>query len=528
MTLTDDEDSSPSDTNSLTKELLVVSDTFANGTGPTSKRTTGQSILDLAIPALGALLIDPLMTLVDTAFVGHYSVSAAALAGMGSASALLTFCFYLFNFLTTATTPLVASRRAAGEETAATAMGGQALSLALGLGAILTTGIIVFKQPLLDIMGTSITGPEANEYATGFLMVRALAAPAVLCVSASNGILRGYLDTRTPIVILVVANAINFILDVVLIVQAKLGPVGAAWATTSAEWITALLFLGVLAGKLPSANGLLGSNQQARSSEKHDAALNGINGEERLSFLAITPSASIPPWQEIQPLIVASSSVLLRSLVLQISLSAAAAFAARGAGEEGVNIVEASANVAAHQVAIQLWLFCSFMADALAAASQGLVADALGRQDGEGAREISKVVLAYSVGLGLLLTLMLQLGASSNILLDFFTQDTATQKALSHILILIIAAQPLNSLVFASDGILQGAEEFTFQAKSMALSGAVAAGSFLLLQNFGQSSDTLFHVWSALVVLMFMRGLTSLVKMVDKNGPIDLLNIRGR
>lgn len=542
MTQTDNDKgtTSSSDNNGQTTEESPIlgastTDPAINHT-PAEEKPTGQTILDLAIPALGALLIDPLMTLVDTAFVGHYSVSATALAGMGSAAALLTFCFYLFNFLTTATTPLVASRRAAGQERAAMAMGGQALSLALGLGAILTTGIILFKQPLLDIMGTGVTGPEANDYATGFLVVRALAAPAVLCVSAGNGILRGYLDTRTPIVILVVANAINFILDVVLIVQMKLGPVGAAWATTTAEWITALLFLAVLAGKLPTANGLLGSNQPVRlplpnyqpPENAFAKPLNGVSESEHELFLAITPSGSIPPWNEIQPLIVASSSVFLRSLVLQISLSAAAAFAARGAGEEGVNTVQASANVAAHQVAIQLWLFCSFMADALAAASQGLVADALGRKDADGAREISKTVLAYSVGLGFFLTFMLQVGASTNLLLDFFTQDVLTQKALAHILILIIAAQPLNSFVFASDGILQGAEEFPFQAKSMALSGALAASAFAISQTFGNTSDTLFHVWSALVVLMFMRGLTSLVKMVDKTGPIDLLNFRER
>ena len=75
---------------------------------PPNKKSTGQSILELAIPTAGALLIDPLMTLADTAFVGRFSDSGAdQLAGMGSSAALLTFSFYLFNFLCTATTPLV-------------------------------------------------------------------------------------------------------------------------------------------------------------------------------------------------------------------------------------------------------------------------------------------------------------------------------------------------------------------------------------------------------------------------------------
>lgn len=91
--------------------------------------STGQQILSMAIPALGALLIDPLMALADTAFVGRYSNTAEQLAGMGSAAALLSFSFYLFNFLCFATTPLVAKQRAAGNEQAALDVGGQALSL---------------------------------------------------------------------------------------------------------------------------------------------------------------------------------------------------------------------------------------------------------------------------------------------------------------------------------------------------------------------------------------------------------------
>ena len=39
------------------------------------------------------------------------------------------------------------------------------------------------------------------------------------------------------------------------------------------------------------------------------------------------------------------------------------------------------------------------------------------------------------------------------------------------ILPLIVLAQPLNALVFAADGVLQGASEFPFQARAMVLSG---------------------------------------------------------
>lgn len=98
----------------------------------------------------------------------------------------MTFSFYTFNFLCTATTPLVASKRSAGKEKEALAIGGQALSLALALGSTLSLVLIVLKQPLLEVTGTGVSGAEANGYAINFLTVRALAAPAVLYHFSSN------------------------------------------------------------------------------------------------------------------------------------------------------------------------------------------------------------------------------------------------------------------------------------------------------------------------------------------------------
>ena len=481
---------------------------------------TGRAILELAVPALGALLVDPLLTLADTAFVGRYSESPYELAGMGSASALLIFAFYIFNFLCTATTPLVASKRASGDEVGALAVGGQALSLAFGLGTVLSISLIALQEPLLGLMGAG-----NNEYASSFLAIRALAAPAVFCISASTGILRGYLDTKTPIFVLFLANAVNFGLDIALITSAGLGPKGAAIATTTAEWISAVLFLLVLAGTIPSADGEL--------VKKDKGTIIGADD----STLRIVPSLSIPAWTEVRPLIVASSSVFFRSLVLQLFLTAAAALATRDGAGGGIfsgapdssvisgidNNNSGAASISAHQIAFQLWMLCSYISDALAAASQGLVADAIGREAPGDVRNISKTVFVYSSFLGILLAGVLFVGFyPTDFLVGFFTSDDGTQKALLEIASLLVISQPLNALVFAADGVLQGASEFPYQAKSMALSGLFGSVVFVALESTGRV-DNLFGVWAALLGLQLMRGVTSAVKIVDDGGPIRLL-----
>ena len=211
--------------------------------------------------------------------------------------------------------------------------------------------------------------------------------------------------------------------------------------------------------------------------------------------------------------------------MLQISIAGAAAMAARSGGE--ISSEASSASIAAHQIALQLWLLCSFVCDALAAASQALVADAIGRENQSDVRAVSKTIFAYSLGLGLLLASALVIGDLSGFLLNCFTTDDATQAALRPLLNVLILAQPLNAFVFTADGVLQGVSAFSYQAKSMVLSASVAIGSFFTLQYFDgtdvAASTTLIHVWYSLVILQLMRGITSIWKLLQVDGPVDLL-----
>jgi len=136
---------------------------------------------------------------------------------------------------------------------------------------------------------------------------------------------------------------------------------------------------------------------------------------------------------------------------------------------------------------------------------------------------VSRTIFSYSLVLGISLASLLLIGASTGWIYDIFTRDSNTRKALSEILPLIVVAQPLNALVFAADGVIQGASEFPFQAKAMAVSGFTAIASFAALEYGLSDADTLVHVWTALLVLQLARGLTSLWKLVDRDGPIDLL-----
>ena len=74
--------------------------------------TLNRDILRLAVPALGALIAEPLFLIVDSALVGH--LGTVPLAALGIASAILQTIVGLMVFLAYSTTPAVARRFGAG------------------------------------------------------------------------------------------------------------------------------------------------------------------------------------------------------------------------------------------------------------------------------------------------------------------------------------------------------------------------------------------------------------------------------
>ena len=90
-------------------------------------RSDDRELFRLAVPALGALVAEPLYVLADTAVVGH--LGTAPLAGLGVASGFLMFGYGLCVFLAYGTTATVARLSGAGEHRWAADQGVQGLSL---------------------------------------------------------------------------------------------------------------------------------------------------------------------------------------------------------------------------------------------------------------------------------------------------------------------------------------------------------------------------------------------------------------
>lgn len=414
-----------------------------------------REIFALALPALGALAADPLVSLIDTAFVGR--LGALPLGALGVNASLFSLAFFVFNFLAYGTTPLVGRAVGKGDLAAAGRVINQALVLAVGLGFLALIALELTAQPLLGLMGA--TG-DLKEPSLSYLRIRALAAPAVLIITASNGAFRGFQDTKTPLVITLWLNLINLVLDPLFIFGFGWGIAGAAVATTLAQWVGALLFLRQLLSVRRDSFGIV---------------------------------LGLPRLQALLPFLKIGWELFVRTFSLIMTLTLATAIATR------LGVLQ----VAAHQVTAQLWLFLALTVDALAIAAQALVAKYLGESKPAEARAVANrlLLLGLIVGVGLGLAFWLL----RPILPRFFTTDETVIKVVLELFLFVAFMQPLNALVFVWDGVFVGHEDFGYLAKAMLVSAAFASGILLLVIPLGWGLN---GVWWAIVVFMFVRALS--------------------
>ncbi|MCE8035562.1 MATE family efflux transporter [Billgrantia tianxiuensis] len=202
-----------------------------------SEASARRRIWTLAWPIILSNITVPLLGLVDTAVVGHLPDSRY-LAGVTLGATLFSFLYWGFGFLRMGTTGLTSQAVGRENDSEVRNLLGQALLLAMGIGALL----ILFSQPLIALGLWLLDGSEvATRLAAEYAQIRILSAPAVLANYAILGWFLGQQNSRVTLAILVLTNSVNIALDLLFVVGLGMTSDGVAWATVIADY-TALAF----------------------------------------------------------------------------------------------------------------------------------------------------------------------------------------------------------------------------------------------------------------------------------------------
>ncbi|MBA3975924.1 MAG: MATE family efflux transporter [Candidatus Solibacter sp.] len=176
------------------------------------------------------MCMESLFGIVDIFWVARLGSHAAA--GVGLTESLMAILYAVAMGVSMATTAMIARRTGEKNPDGASTAAAQAILLGLALSALISVPGFIFGGDLLRLMGAD-SGVLAS--ATGYAQVIFGSSLSVMLLFLMNAIFRGAGDAAVAMRVLWVANAINIVLDPLLIFGIgpfpALGITGAAWAT---------------------------------------------------------------------------------------------------------------------------------------------------------------------------------------------------------------------------------------------------------------------------------------------------------
>ena len=412
-------------------------------------------MLTLAIPALGALVAEPLYVVADTAVVGH--IGTPELGGLGLATQVIGTVLAVSLFLAYGTTSAVSRLLGAGKRKEAAHQAVQGLWIAVAVGVAFAIVCWVLAPSLLRTLQAE---PDVEHFGVRYLRVSVFGFPPMLLVMAGVGYLRGLKDTKRPLVIAVVTAIGNLVLELVLVFGFDLGVGASALSTVLFQWVAAGFYLRWIA---------LAASEHAVSWQPDPTTLKALGRD--------------------------GIDLFIRTTALRAAFIVAAAYAA----------ATGKANLGAHEITTSLFFVVALALDAIAIAAQAMVGTLLGAGDARQAGHVGRRLVGWGILLGVFVSLLLL--ALRPWLPEVFTNDPAVIDKTLGLLLLLAVMQPLAGAAFALDGILIGAGDMRFLAKAMVANTTIFLAGVAVVYA---ADGGVFALWGALVVFVGARAVTLL------------------
>jgi putative MATE family efflux protein len=411
----------------------------------------------LAGPAILTGIAEPVITLVDTAFVGQ--IGTTELAAVGIAGSFYLMTVWILAQTLTAIAAIVSRYYGSKRLTEIETLVPQALvsNILLGVGFLLLTK--TFSKEIFEFYNA---GGPVLELCQDYFSIRSWGFPFTLATLLLFGVFRGLQNTSWAMIISLSGAIVNLVLDYVLIfgIDGMVNPMGIEGAATASLVAQILMFFMSLVFLYYKTPFRLKIQLKLNTEYKNLAGM--------------------------------SIDLFIRTILLNLTFYLATRYAT-GYGEEVI---------AAHTIAINIWLFSSFFIDGYAHAGNALA----GRLLGEGrpkllykmGRRINRIAIWIGFGLAVIYGIgYFQIG-------KFFSNDAEVLAQFVAIFFLVIITQPINASAFAFDGIYKGLGEMKLLRNL--LIGSTLLGFVPVSVGFHYLSPGLLGIWIAFLVWMIIRS----------------------
>jgi MATE family multidrug resistance protein len=431
-------------------------------------------IQQLAVPAVVAGIAEPVLSITDTAIVGNIpEYGIESLAAVGIVGVFLSALIWILAQTRSAISAIISQNLGAGKIEELRDFPAQAIYFNVSLSIIVLFSTYFFIEDIFALLNAK---DLILELSLDYYNIRVWGFPLTLFTFAVFGIFRGLQNTFWPMIIAAIGALSNIGLDFALVFGiegyiAPMGVKGAAWASFIAQIIMAFLALFFLL-------------------KKTTVSL-------RLRF---------PLHPEINRLASMSINLFIRSVALNTALI----LSTREATALG------NVQIAAHTIAINLWLFAAFFLDGYGAAGNILGGKLLGEKNYKSLWKLTKRVNLYNLGVTALLIALGWLFYSPLGLL--FNKDQGVLDAFYAVFFMVIICQPFSSFAFTLDAIFKGLGEMSY------LRNVLLASTFLAflpaLYIFKYLDWGLIGIWAALLIWVIYRAVALVIKYRNKYYPL--------
>lgn len=202
--------------------------------------TIWRPLLSFFFPILLGTFFQQLYNTVDAIVVGQY-VGKHALAAVGGTTGTLINLLVGFFVAFSSTATIIISQSYGGNRHEDTAKEVHtAVALTFVGGCILTVLGLLLSSVALKAIGTP---EDVFGYARTYMLIYFSGIVFTMLYNIGAGILRAVGDSRSPLVILIIASIIHLLLDLFFVIELQMGVTGVAVSTVLSQIISAFLVI---------------------------------------------------------------------------------------------------------------------------------------------------------------------------------------------------------------------------------------------------------------------------------------------
>lgn len=201
-----------------------------------------KSIVYFSIPLLIGNLFQQLYNTVDSIVVGNY-VGKEALAAVGSTTVIINMLVGFFMGLSTGASVVISQYYGANDEKRLHDAVHTSIMMTVFLGIVMTFLGIILSPTLLRFMKTP---DDVMPNSSLYLKIYFAGILGLMIYNMGSAILRAIGDSKRPLYFLIFSSIVNTILDLIFVIVFKMGVAGVAFATLTAQALSAVLVIWIL------------------------------------------------------------------------------------------------------------------------------------------------------------------------------------------------------------------------------------------------------------------------------------------